>query len=56
LPALDAYCITGELALSGQLRPFKGVLSIALEARRRGRQTLVVPLENAAEASIGEGV
>ena len=55
LPILDAFCITGELALSGQLRPVKGVLSIALEAKRRGRQTLVVPLENAAEAAV-EGV
>jgi magnesium chelatase family protein len=45
-----------ELALSGQLRPVKGVLSIALEAKRRGRQTLVVPLENAAEAAVVEGV
>jgi Subunit ChlI of Mg-chelatase len=24
LPALDAFCITGELALSGRLRPVKG--------------------------------
>src|SRR3984885_8731782 len=56
LPSLDAYCITGELALSGQLRPVKGVLSIALEAKRRQRQTLIVPLENAAEAAVVEGV
>ena len=35
LPGLDAYCITAELALSWQLRPVKGVLSIALEAKRR---------------------
>ena len=40
----------------GQLRPIKGVLSIALEAKRRGRQTLIVPLENAAEAAVVEGV
>src|ERR1700722_16084626 len=56
LPALDAYCITGELTLSGQLRPVKAVLSIALEAKRRCRQTLIVPLENAAEAAVVEGV
>jgi magnesium chelatase family protein len=56
LPALDAFCITGELALSGRLRPVKGVLSIALEAKRRCRQTLIVPLENAAEAAVVEGV
>ena len=38
------------------LRPVKGVLSIALEAKRRGGQALVVPLENAAEAAVVEGV
>jgi predicted ATPase with chaperone activity len=34
LPDLDAFCITGELAFSGQLRPVKGVLSIATELKR----------------------
>jgi magnesium chelatase family protein len=56
LPALDAFCISGELALSGRLRAIKGVLSIALEAKRRHRQTLIVPFENAAEAAVVEGV
>lgn len=56
LPELDAFCISGELALSGQLRSVKGVLSIALEARRRHRQTLIVPLENAADVPVVEGV
>jgi magnesium chelatase family protein len=55
LPDLDRFCMSGELALSGQLRPIKGVLSIALEARRRQRQTLIVPLDNAAEAAVVEG-
>jgi Subunit ChlI of Mg-chelatase len=55
LPDLDAFCISGELALSGQLRPVKGVLSIALEAKRRRRQTLIVPLENAEEGGGGGG-
>src|SRR3981081_4153084 len=31
LPDLRSFCLTGELALSGRLRPVKGVLSIALE-------------------------
>jgi predicted ATPase with chaperone activity len=35
LTDLEPFCLTGELALSGQLRPVKGVLSIALEAKRR---------------------
>jgi magnesium chelatase family protein len=56
LPDLDAFCISGELALSGQLRPVKGVLSIALEAKRRHGQTLIVPADNAAEAAVVEGV
>jgi predicted ATPase with chaperone activity len=47
--------VSGELALSGQLRPIKGVLSIALEAKRRQRQILIVPLDNAAEAGRGGG-
>jgi magnesium chelatase family protein len=55
LPDLDAFYLTGELALSGQLRPVKGVLSIALEAKRRHRQTLIVPVDNAAEAGVVEG-
>jgi magnesium chelatase family protein len=56
LPDFDAFCISGELALSGQLRPVKGVLSIALEAKRRHRQILIVPVDNAAEAAVVEGV
>jgi magnesium chelatase family protein len=56
LPDLDAFCISGELALSGRLRPVKGVLSIALEARRCNRRTLIVPLQNAPEAAVVEGV
>ncbi|MBV8225317.1 MAG: YifB family Mg chelatase-like AAA ATPase, partial [Verrucomicrobia bacterium] len=44
------------LALSGQLRPVKGVLSIALEAKRRNRRTLIVPIHNATEAAVVEGV
>ena len=53
-PALDAFCITGELALSGQLRPVKGVLSIALEAKRRDGLAFIVPLQRAAELGMGE--
>jgi magnesium chelatase family protein len=34
----------------------KGVLSIALEAKRRHRQRLIVPLDNAAEAGVVEGI
>jgi len=56
LPELDRFCVVGELALSGELRPVKGVLAIAIEARRRGRSTLIVPAQNASEAAIIDGV
>ena len=46
LPNLDAFCLTGELALSVQLRPVKGVLSIALEAKRRHRKTLIAAIRS----------
>ena len=55
-PDLERFCVVGELALSGLLRPVRGVLSIALEARRRKRQALIVPVGNAPEASVVTGI
>ncbi|MBO0952637.1 YifB family Mg chelatase-like AAA ATPase [Fibrella forsythiae] len=49
---LDDYVILGELALDGKLRPIKGVLPIAIEARRQGFKGFILPTENALEASI----
>lgn len=49
-------CIVGELALDGTVRPVKGVLSIALEAKARGRGRLLVPEANAAEAAVIDGI
>ncbi len=53
---LDNVCLVGELALNGAVRPVKGVLSTAIEARRAGRGALYVPFENAAEAALVEGL
>ena len=52
----DAFCVVGELGLDGTVRPVKGVLSIALEARKRGRKFLLVPEANAAEAAVIQGI
>src|ERR1700746_4042421 len=41
-----------ELALDGSVRPVKGVLPVALEARRRGKRALFVPEANALEAAM----
>jgi magnesium chelatase family protein len=56
LSRLADCCIAGELALTGAIRPVKGVLPIALEARRRGKPVLIVPAENAEEASVVQGL
>src|SRR6058998_324960 len=47
---LDNYFIVGELALTGAVRPSKGVLPIAIKARDRGKAGVIVPADNAAEA------
>lgn len=49
---LDKYIIMGELALDGVLRPIKGALPIAIEARKRGYKGFILPKVNASEAAI----
>ncbi|CAN5559668.1 YifB family Mg chelatase-like AAA ATPase [soil metagenome] len=49
---LPNYIIMGELALDGELRPIKGVLPIAIEARKQGFKGIVLPKVNASEAAI----
>jgi magnesium chelatase family protein len=51
-PALEDYIIMGELSLDGKLRPIKGVLPIAIEARKNGFRGFILPKVNAKEASI----
>ncbi|MEQ0917768.1 magnesium chelatase domain-containing protein, partial [Pseudomonas aeruginosa] len=53
--ALDGLECLGELALSGAIRPVRGVLPAALAARD-ARRVLVVPKENAEEASLASGL
>lgn len=43
---------TGELSLDGDMRPVKGVLPLALLAKRLGIRSLFVPVENASEAAL----
>ena len=46
----------GELSLSGEIRPCRGILCLALAARDAGRKTVFVPKENAAEAAVVDGI
>jgi magnesium chelatase family protein len=54
---LSRHLVLGELALDGRIKAIKGALPSALLARSRKMDGIVLPRENAAEASvIGEGV
>lgn len=49
---LEQYVIMGELSLDGTLRPIKGVLPIAIQARKEGFKGFILPKDNALEAAI----
>ena len=55
-PRLGDYVIVGELGLEGDLRPVRGVLSIALSAKAAGLRGVIVPRSNLAEAGVVRGV
>jgi magnesium chelatase family protein len=48
--------LVGELSLDGQVRGITGVLPMAVAAQEKGLSTLYVPLSNAAEAALVEGL
>ena len=50
------YIIMGELSLDGELKPIKGALPIAIEARRQGFKGFILPEANAEEAAIVDGI
>lgn len=49
---LSRYLMMGELSLDGSLQPVKGALPIAISARERGFEGLIVPKQNAREAAV----
>ncbi len=51
----DTEAFLGELSLEGKVRPVSGILPMALAAKELGIQTLYVPVENAAEATLARG-
>ena len=46
------YILMGELSLDGSLKPIKGALPIAIQARKEGFKGFILPKENAKEAAI----
>jgi magnesium chelatase family protein len=51
-----SFAVVGELALDGETRPIKGILAMALAAVAEGKDGLLVPSANAAEAAVVEGL
>ncbi len=49
---LERCMLVGELGLDGEIRPIKGALPIAICARNKGFETLIVPKENVREAAV----
>lgn len=53
---LDRCAFAGELSLGGEIRPVNGVLPMAIKAREAGFEAFFIPYNNAAEASVVEGI
>ena len=53
---LNDYVIMGELSLDGTLQPVKGALSMAIRARSEGFKGIILPVQNAPEAAVIDGI
>ncbi len=53
---VEDYYLLGELSLDGTLQPIKGALPTAIEARKRGKKGVILPIQNAREAAIVQGI
>lgn len=53
---LNKTLVLGELALDGKLRPVKGILPMAVQAREKGIKNMIVPAPNGPEAAVVDGI
>src|SRR6187401_1895273 len=53
---VDGVVLLGELSLDGSIQPIRGVLPVAVAARREGRAAILLPRANAPEAYVVEGL
>lgn len=56
IEALAGWSLIGELALDGSVRPVRGTLAMAEEARANGRRGVIVPAANGPEAALADGI
>lgn len=54
--AIEEYGMVGELALSGEVRRAKAIIPIVMAIKALGKNKMLVPTENAKEASIVDGI
>ena len=52
----DGKCFVGEVSLSGEIRPVRGVLSMTIAAKNAGISEIYVPYANAGEAAVVDGI
>ncbi|MCO5259352.1 MAG: YifB family Mg chelatase-like AAA ATPase [Crocinitomicaceae bacterium] len=53
---LETFQMMGELSLDGQLQPVKGILPMVLQAKKEGFKSVILPMENAQEAAVVDGI
>ena len=53
---LSEYLVAGELALSGEVRPVRGGLPLAILARDSGLRGVILPEKSAREAALAGGI
>ncbi|MCR4925297.1 MAG: YifB family Mg chelatase-like AAA ATPase [Clostridiales bacterium] len=53
---LDDCAFIGELSLNGEIRHIKGVLPMVIKAQQEGIKRVFVPISNAAESAVVEGI
>ena len=53
---LEGVVLLGELSLDGAIQPIRGVLPVAVAAKREGKAAILLPRANAPEASVVEGL
>jgi magnesium chelatase family protein len=53
---LEEFLIMGELSLDGSLQPIRGALPIAIKAKEEGFKNFILPIQNAKEAAIVDGL
>ncbi len=54
--SISEFMMVGELSLDGEVRPIRGVLSMAIAAKEAGLKAIVLPAANAPEAAVVKGL